>query len=91
MESGPSSAARKPAADLTSSLEALLKFFQQWTDFVNLNASPQTNIYDKFTAAKNLTEKQRGLISQVTSLSPGFTEKICEMNGYLSLIEMKDK
>ena len=90
---GPGRAAKGPGAHLTAQLETILKFFTTWRDFVNLQASSGTNLFDKLNALglKHLTEKQRSLVSQVITTSPGFTEKVCEMNGYLCRISMKSE
>lgn len=83
-------ATKGPGADLTSSAKALLQFFQQWSDFVNQQSSPGTNLRDKVQALGNtkLTEKQRSLISSVASLSVPFAEKVVQMNDYIVAIKL---
>jgi len=94
VEVQPSSSATKatkgPGADLTSSAKSLLQFFQQWSDFVNQQSSPGTNLRDKVQALgeAKLTEKQRSLISSVASLAVPFAEKVVQMNDYISAIKL---
>lgn len=94
IEVQPASSASKstkgPGADLTSSAKALLQFFQQWSDFVNQQSSPQTNLRDKVNALGlgKLTEKQRSLISSVASMATPFTEQVVQMNDYIAAIKL---
>lgn len=92
----PSSSAAKaskgPGADLTSAAKAVLQFFQQWGDFVQLHGSPNTNLLDKMKAldGKKLSEKQRSLLSSIASVSNAFTEHVVQMNAYIHEIHLGD-
>lgn len=79
---------------LTRQLTLLKDFFTKWSDFVAKQSEAGFNVADRITVmlgnGNSLTEKQRALLSTVLSMSPVFTESVCNLNAWLEHIDMDE-
>jgi hypothetical protein len=75
--------------DINSIVRQLSVLSTEWMDFVSAMAQPGSNLFDRIQLMENsLTEKQKSNIRTLCQQFPAFTEKVCEVNGYLSQINL---
>ncbi len=82
----------KGSLSLTKQLEGLHTFYTRWSDFVRSQVKEETNVASRIIALKksseSLSERQRSMLSVISSLAKPFAEDTCKLAAWLESIEL---